>query len=78
MDRGTEKLLTKYLGENISQGSYKVVEYNSTRTYMKVTNYDSNLRVLNTPREVFEGVALADIDSISKTIDITKTLIIKK
>lgn len=72
-----EKELQKYLGSKNIQGTYKVIEYNSTKTYFKISWYRPDKTIISKPMEYFKGVGLADIDSISKTIDSSLTEIIK-
>ena len=66
----------QFLGEKVPESDYKVIEYNSTETYTKITWVNAEGRIARS-REIFTGVAFADKGTISTTIDDTKTVIIR-
>ena len=72
-----EKELHKFLTDKGIQGMYKVIEYNSTKTYFRIGWYRPDKTLISSPKEYFKGVPLIDIDIIDKTIDNTLTEIIK-
>lgn len=72
-----EKELYKYLAEKSIQGTYKVIEYNSTKTYIKIGWYRPDKTLISKQKEYFKGVQLVDVDTIDKTIDDSLTEIIK-
>lgn len=56
--------------------TYKLVEYNSTETYNKITLLDADQNVISV-KEIFLGVTIANIPTISTVIDVSKNIIIK-
>ncbi len=65
------------LQENLKKGyTYKLVEYNSTETYNKISLLDADENLISF-KEIYTGVTIADIPTISKIIDVSKNIIIK-
>ena len=72
-----EKELSKFLSDKGIQGAYKVIEYNSTKTYFRIGWYRADKTIILPFKEYYKGVPLSDIDTIDKTIDSSLTEIIK-
>jgi len=72
-----EKDLQKYLDKNNIQGAYKVIEYNSNKTYLRINWYRPDKSLISRPLEYFKGVSLSNINTIDRTIDASLTEIIK-
>ncbi len=56
--------------------TYKLVEYNSAETYNKISLLDADENLISF-KEIYTGVSIADIPTISKIIDVSKNIIIK-
>ncbi len=69
--------LQRLIDQNIQQSEYKVIEYNSDETYIRISYYNAKKVIVGVPKEIFKGVSIANIDTISKIIDSSKTYIVK-
>jgi len=76
MDINTEKQLSKFLSDKGASAAFKVTEYNSAETYIKVSWYSKTKTILSS-KDIYFGVHLDNIDSIDKNIDDSKTIVIK-
>lgn len=65
----------RLIEQKSQQAKYKLIECNSSGTYERISLFDKDKNVVSTPIEIYYGVALDNIDSIDKTIDVTQNII---
>jgi len=65
----------KFYSQKTQQGTYKLIESNTAETYQRISILDNNKNVIGRPIEIYYGVTIDNISTLSKVIDISKNII---